>query len=107
MEAWQTAVALGSWCWCPGDGGSLAHDPPHAAPHPCRVQVDGVWQTWIDYDKFTKLATSGEPFGALDYCAPTPEWAVYHEGNVDGGFDPAETRFVRKGGATTVTGGGC
>lgn len=70
-------------------------------------KVNGQWQTWIDYDKFTQLANSGEPFGALDYCAPTPEWAVYDEKASDGGFDPAETRFVRKGGATAVTGGGC
>ena len=85
-----------------------SHTPPlatHTAP--VRRQVDGVWQTWIDYDKFTQLANSGEPFGALDYCAPTPDWAVYREENTDGGFDPNETRFVRKGGATTVTGGGC
>ena len=68
---------------------------------------DGAWHTWIDYDKFTRLANSGEPFGALDYCAPTPEWAVYDENAADGGFDPGETRFVRKCGATAVTGGGC
>ena len=28
-------------------------------------------------------------------------------GIYDGGFDPEEQRFVRKGGATVVTGGGC
>jgi len=70
-------------------------------------KVDGKWRTWIDYDKFTELATSDQPFSSLDYCATTPDWAVYHEDNVDGGFDPEETRFVRKGGATAVTGGGC
>lgn len=72
-----------------------------------RFKMGGTWHTWIDYDKFTRLANSGEPFGALDYCAPTPEWAVYDENAADGGFDPGETRFVRKGGATAVTGGGC
>lgn len=70
-------------------------------------KVEGDWQTWIDYDKFTALATAGQPFSSRDYCAPTPPWAVYHENNVDGGFDPDETRFVRKGGSTAVTGGGC
>merc|ERR1719263_427964 len=29
---------------------------------------EGVWHTWIDYDKFTELATSGLPFGSEDYC---------------------------------------
>ena len=67
----------------------------------------GVWHTWIDYDKFTQLAQSGKLFGAEDYCAPTPEWAVYREDAPDGGFDPNETRFVRKGGNQVVTGGGC
>jgi len=68
---------------------------------------DNVWHTWIDYDKFTALANSGEPFGAEDYCAPTPEWATYRDDAADGGFDPNETRFVRKGGNQVVTGGGC
>ena len=30
--------------------------------------------------------------------APTPPWAVYDPAAADGGFDPEETRFVRKGG---------
>jgi tRNA wybutosine-synthesizing protein 1 len=68
---------------------------------------EGVWHTWIDYDRFTALANSGQPFGAEDYCAPTPEWATYQEDAADGGFDPNETRFVRKGGNQVVTGGGC
>ena len=68
-------------------------------------KIGGQWHTWIDYDKFAELATSGQPFGSLDYCAPTPEWAVYTPGATDGGFDPAETRFLRKGGSTVVTNG--
>ena len=70
-------------------------------------KIGGQWHTWIDYDKFAALATSGEPFGRLDYCAPTPEWGVYDPEAADGGFDPGETRFVRKGGQQAVTGGGC
>merc|ERR1712146_459719 len=70
-------------------------------------KVGGVWHTWIDYDRFAQLAKSGEPFGGLDYCAPTPQWAVYDESATDGGFDPNETRFLRKGGVTTVTSSGC
>jgi len=68
-------------------------------------KIDGQWHTWIDYERFIALATSGQPFGALDYCAPTPQWAVYDVNATDGGFDPDEVRFVRKGGATTVTNG--
>ena len=69
-------------------------------------KIGGAWHTWIDYDKFTALANSGQPFGSHDYCMPTPAWAVYDENAVDGGFDPNETRFVRKTG-TAITGGGC
>ena len=67
--------------------------------------VGGQWRTWIDYDRFTQLANGDAPFTSLDYSAPTPPWAVYDENAEDGGFDPDETRFVRKGGATTVTRG--
>jgi len=55
-----------------------------------RFQVDGQWHTWIDYPKFHKLVTSGEPFTAMDYMAPTPEWAAY--GAREAGFDPIDTR---------------
>ena len=37
--------------------------------------------------------------------APTPPWAVYDPAAADGGFDPEETRFVRKGGRTTQEAG--
>jgi tRNA wybutosine-synthesizing protein 1 len=58
--------------------------------------VDGQWHTWIDYDRFHDLVSSGKPFTSLDYMAPTPAWAV--PGAVEEGFDPADTR-VRKHGA--------
>jgi len=59
-----------------------------------RFKIDGVWHTWIDYDRFTELYARGEPFSALDYAKPTPTWAVYNVENEDGGFDPRETRDV-------------
>jgi len=73
--------------------------------------VDGVWNTWIDYDKFHELvqrhyATDGkESFGAYDYMAPTPSWAVY--GANERGFDPKETRWHRKGRKEENVEGGC
>ena len=92
-----------------GDSYELASEHAHSnivlIAH-TNFKVAGKWHTWIDYDKFTELATSGKEFGAMDYCAPTPEWGVYDEDAADGGFDPDETRFVRKTG-TAVTGGGC
>lgn len=54
---------------------------------------DGRWCTLIDYDRFFDLLGAGAEFGPEDYCAPTPEWALW--GN--GGFDPADERVDRKG----------
>lgn len=56
--------------------------------------VDNAWHTWIDYDRFDELVQSGKPFTSLDYIARTPPWAVY--GAAEHGFDPVETRFLRK-----------
>ena len=65
-----------------------------------QFKVDGEWWTWIDYDQFHGLVrrwkdTHGSAtFGAEDYMAKTPHWAVY--GAKEQGFDPAEKRFYRK-----------
>jgi len=71
--------------------------------------MDGVWHTWIDYDKFHELVAkyheTGETFASEDYMAPTPHWAVF--GATEQGFDPKETRWKRKGKAEVVTDGGC
>jgi len=55
-----------------------------------RFKLEGCWNTWIDYDKFHDLVAEGREFGALDYAAPTPPWALY--GSREAGFDPRETR---------------
>lgn len=65
-----------------------------------RFHIDGVWHTWIDYNKFNQLVTDfydsdgAKTFGSLDYVAPTPTWAVY--GASERGFNPNDTRFRRK-----------
>ena len=61
-----------------------------------KFKIDGKWHTWIDYARFTALYAKGEPFGAEDYLAPAPEWAVYDPEATDGGFDPNETRVARR-----------
>ncbi|MES1915085.1 MAG: hypothetical protein MHM6MM_007080, partial [Cercozoa sp. M6MM] len=47
---------------------------------------------------FTELATrfyeTGESFEATDYCARTPDWALY--GSELAGFNPSEQRWKRK-----------
>ena len=42
-------------------------------------------------------------FNALDYVAPTPDWAII--GHAQQGFDPDETRWHRK--SKKDIGGGC
>ncbi|OWZ23760.1 TRNA wybutosine-synthesizing protein [Phytophthora megakarya] len=58
---------------------------------------DGVWHTWIDYERFHELVAKyyedGSTFTADDYTAPTPHWALYD--SQEQGFDPVETRFRR------------
>ncbi|KAI3384706.1 hypothetical protein SNEBB_010971 [Seison nebaliae] len=56
-------------------------------------KIDGKWHTWIAYDKFINLVNKDDDFTGKEYSIETPEWALY--GN--GGFDPKETRFHRKG----------
>jgi tRNA wybutosine-synthesizing protein 1 len=56
---------------------------------------DGRWHTWIDYPAFHALVKSGKPFTSAEYCAPTPEWAVF--GAPEAGFDPVESRHYRNG----------
>jgi len=69
--------------------------------HSCCVLIahkkfyrEGQWNTWIDYPKFFELVEKGEPFDALDYCVPTPAWAI--AGAPEEGFDPADARHYRK-----------
>ncbi|KAF2671700.1 hypothetical protein BT63DRAFT_411060 [Microthyrium microscopicum] len=59
-----------------------------------RFKIEGKWHTLIGYEKFFECLESGEEFGPEDYVGePTPEWALW--GN--GGFDPRDERFYRKG----------
>lgn len=57
------------------------------------------WRTWIDYDKFQRLAAQNaqDPtftFGVEDYVEDTPSWAIF--GAEEEGFDPTDTRHRRK-----------
>ncbi|RNF16138.1 uncharacterized protein Tco025E_05272 [Trypanosoma conorhini] len=71
-----------------------------------RFLVQGVWHTWIDYDKFTALAGSGRTdFTAAEYAAPTPSWAVFRSD--EKGFDPTQVRVHRKSGKPAVVTSGC
>jgi tRNA wybutosine-synthesizing protein 1 len=60
-----------------------------------KFKVDGIWHTWIDYDKFADLALSGrKDFRVDEYWAPTPSWAVY--GAEERGFDPEQVRHYHR-----------
>ena len=62
--------------------------------------IDGIWHTWIDYDRFHHLnneftlSQGAKTFSSLDYAAPTPCWACF--GASEQGFDPSDLRFYRK-----------
>ncbi|KAI8615631.1 hypothetical protein BC830DRAFT_1256169 [Chytriomyces sp. MP71] len=58
-----------------------------------KYKINGVWHTWIDYPKFHHLVRSGQHFSAMDYLAPTPQWAVF--GDDRKGFDPDMTRHYK------------
>jgi len=55
-----------------------------------RFKISGKWHTWINYDRFHELVAEGRTFTAMDYLAPTPDWAMY--GSEEMGFDPQEKR---------------
>lgn len=58
--------------------------------------INGQWHTWIDYDRFFALIEEGQiDFTSLDYCAPTPSWAVYR--SPEAGFDPQQVRVTKTG----------
>ncbi|KAL9625160.1 MAG: hypothetical protein Q9160_000561 [Pyrenula sp. 1 TL-2023] len=78
-----------------------------------RFFINGRWCTRIDYEKFWELLEKEqrdagqaggevERFKPEDYCAPTPEWALF--GN--GGFDPRDVRVDRKGRPKLIDSGG-
>lgn len=57
------------------------------------------WKTWIDYDKFQRLAAKNaeDPsftFTVQDYAEETPAWALF--GAEEEGFDPTDSRHRRK-----------
>jgi tRNA wybutosine-synthesizing protein 1 len=58
-----------------------------------RFLINNKWHTIIDYERFFNLLESANDFRPEDYCAETPEWALW--GN--GGFDPRDERVDRKG----------
>ncbi|CCW61322.1 unnamed protein product [Phytomonas sp. EM1] len=77
------------------------------------------WHTWIDYDRFHDLVAAAEArrkalpegeedeetFTSLDYAAPTPLWATYR--SKEKGFDPEQTRVIRKNGRPGAVTSGC
>jgi len=58
-----------------------------------KFMVNGVWHTWIDYNKFHALIKEGKAFSTTDYLEVTPNWALF--GSQERGFDPTEERFRR------------
>ncbi|KAI0220642.1 Fe-S oxidoreductase [Massospora cicadina] len=70
-----------------------AHSVSILVAHKKFKRGDG-WYTWIDYDRFHDLVHSKAHFTSLDYCAKTPDWALF--GSEERGFAPTDTRHYRK-----------
>lgn len=72
-----------------------------------KFRPEGVWHTWIDYDKFHALmrryyaSDKQETFASEDYMAETPYWALYK--SATRGFDPEEQRWHRNKATGAVT----
>ncbi|CAI5760515.1 unnamed protein product [Candida verbasci] len=80
---------------------NLGYDIAAEHAHSCciliadeKFKINGKWFTHIDYPKFFELLESGQEFNDLDYVKETPEWAIW--GSTEGGFNPKDTRFIRK-----------
>ena len=71
-----------------------------------KFKVDGIWHTWIDYDKFNSLiqeyyrSNGTKSFSSYEYMCPTPSWALYQSSSH--GFDPIEQRWRRNKAGTIV-----
>ena len=65
-----------------------------------KLFINNKWHTWINYEKFNQLFqkynnTKGQfKYKIEDYCAETPNWALYD--SKEEGFDPNEQRFRKK-----------
>ncbi|XP_077168917.1 S-adenosyl-L-methionine-dependent tRNA 4-demethylwyosine synthase TYW1-like isoform X2 [Paroedura picta] len=73
-----------------------------------KFKIDGVWHTWINYERFQDLVHEHKrtgtavPFTSADYMAQTPSWAIF--GARERGFDPQDTRFQRKNKTKDISG---
>ena len=95
-------------------GKSVAYSIATEHEHSCcillaredKFKVDGVWHTWIDYDKYNELiqdyyrSNGSKTFSSIEYMAQTPSWALYQSNTH--GFDPVEQRWRRNKAGTLV-----
>jgi len=61
-----------------------------------KYKIDGVWHTWIDFEKFSELALSGKQFTADDYLKKTPQVGLSGKGTIDNMPEEARKRYVKK-----------
>ncbi len=48
-----------------------------------KYKIDGVWQTWIDFEKWHEFVNSGKDFNTLDYVKKTPQVGLSGKGTID------------------------
>ncbi len=48
-----------------------------------KYQINGTWNTWIDFPKYHELVNSGQDFTAEDYCKRTPQVGLSGKGTLN------------------------
>lgn len=48
-----------------------------------RLKIEGIWHTWIDFEKYEKLALQGNDFTTMDYLKKTPQVGLSGKGSLD------------------------
>ena len=48
-----------------------------------KYKINGVWHTWIDFEKWHELVNSGKDFGSMDYVKKTPQVGLSGKGTID------------------------
>ncbi|MBI2146477.1 4-demethylwyosine synthase TYW1 [Candidatus Woesearchaeota archaeon] len=59
-----------------------------------KYKVNGIWHTWIDFEKWHQLVNSGEEFTSQDYWKRTPQTGLSGKGTKDH-FKEVEKRSVQ------------
>jgi len=61
-----------------------------------KYKIDGVWHTWIDFEKWYELLNSGKEFTSMDYMKKTPQVGLSGKGTIDYMPDEVRERYLKE-----------